>query len=206
MKLPKTIQTQNLILRPWRFRDIKALYFYCKEEEFSRLAGFSALGSYTDAFARMVLYYRRGSGYAVELRQTGQLIGSVSFMDRTESHIDLSRGEREVGYWIGRPYWGNGYGPEALEAGLEAAFSFGHLSRVWSVVQVDNHQSCRVQEKLGFFRAGIQNIPAVTKSGSLQVQLFEMPSLQWEIHMRSCYERPAMQTSSHFLHHEWREA
>ena len=60
----------------------------------------------------------------------------------------------EVGYWIGRPFWGRGYATEALEAGLvwasrkwkRRALVAGHFS--------DNPASGRVLEKAGFLYTG----------------------------------------------------
>lgn len=60
----------------------------------------------------------------------------------------------EVGYWIGRPYWGRGYATEALEAGVlwtsrqwkRRALVAGHFS--------DNPASGRVLEKAGFLYTG----------------------------------------------------
>jgi RimJ/RimL family protein N-acetyltransferase len=60
----------------------------------------------------------------------------------------------EVGYWIGRPYWGRGYATEALEAGViwasrnwrRRALVAGHFE--------DNPASGRVLEKAGFLYTG----------------------------------------------------
>lgn len=58
--------------------------------------------------------------------------------------------EAELGYWIGRPYWGRGYATEA--GGALLAFAFRHLGleRIIVSAMLDNPASQRVIEKLGF--------------------------------------------------------
>jgi RimJ/RimL family protein N-acetyltransferase len=77
--------------------------------------------------------------------QGARLIGSVG----------LSRdGDRvELGYWIGRPYWGNGYATEAARAILPLARALGHRELVANHF-VDNPASGRVLHKLGFCPTG----------------------------------------------------
>ena len=55
----------------------------------------------------------------------------------------------ELGYWIGRPYWGQGYATEAARAALSLARTLGHRRVVASHFE-DNPRSGRVLAKLGF--------------------------------------------------------
>ncbi|RSX53728.1 acetyltransferase [Bifidobacterium goeldii] len=55
----------------------------------------------------------------------------------------------ELGYWIGRPFWGKGYMPEALRAVLGYAFGTLHVDAVWGAHYTDNTQSGRVMDKCG---------------------------------------------------------
>lgn len=78
----------------------------------------------------------------------GQLIGAIGYKPTPD------RRSAEVGYWLGRPYWGHGYMTEAGRAVLRHCFererfphlSCGHIS--------DNPRSARVIEKLGFKPTG----------------------------------------------------
>jgi RimJ/RimL family protein N-acetyltransferase len=85
----------------------------------------------------------------------------------------LARGEvgAELGYWIARPYWGQGYATEAARAALSLARTLGHRRIVASHFE-DNPASGRVLAKLGFrptdqkalrFAAGrAESAPALT--------------------------------------------
>lgn len=69
--------------------------------------------------------------------------------------IGLERSDQgvELGYWIGRDHWGNGYASEAVCAMLSLARALGH-DRVVASHFIDNPASGRVLEKTGFRRTG----------------------------------------------------
>jgi RimJ/RimL family protein N-acetyltransferase len=75
-----------------------------------------------------------------------RLIGSVG--------LSLVEGDVNLGYWIGRPYWGQGYATEAARALLSLAKVLGH-KRVVASHFVDNPASGRVLRKLGFCPTGV---------------------------------------------------
>jgi RimJ/RimL family protein N-acetyltransferase len=62
-------------------------------------------------------------------------------------------GEPELGYWIGRPYWGLGFATEASRAVIEIAKTIGHKKLVASHF-TDNLASGKVLRKLGFQSTG----------------------------------------------------
>ena len=62
-------------------------------------------------------------------------------------------GEAEIGYWIARPHWGQGYATEAAGAVLRIARTLGH-GRIVAGHFADNPASGRVLRKLGFAPTG----------------------------------------------------
>jgi RimJ/RimL family protein N-acetyltransferase len=93
---------------------------------------------------------RRGLAhpYAITLPGEGALIGVTDLFKRSADSL------WEIGYWIGRPYWGQGFMTEACSALLtEADEALGCEDRVAGVF-TDNPGSARVLEKLGFERCG----------------------------------------------------
>jgi len=96
---------------------------------------------------------RRGLAhpYAITLKGQDEMIGVTDLFKRSAG------GLWEIGYWIGRPYWGQGYMTEACEALLaEADRTLGPDDRVAGAF-TDNPGSTRVLEKLGFERTGEPN-------------------------------------------------
>jgi RimJ/RimL family protein N-acetyltransferase len=69
--------------------------------------------------------------------------------------IDVRDGLPEIGYWLGVPFWGNGYATEAARALIDHAFAdLGH-EVVISGARVSNPASRRVLEKCGFQWTGV---------------------------------------------------
>ena len=58
--------------------------------------------------------------------------------------------ECELGYWLGQPFWGRGYMPEASRELLRHGFEDLGMTTIWCAYYDGNLKSKRVQEKLGF--------------------------------------------------------
>ena len=58
--------------------------------------------------------------------------------------------ECEMGYWLGKPFWGRGIMPEAVKEMLRHAFEDCGMRKVWISYYEGNIKSKRVQEKCGF--------------------------------------------------------
>ena len=87
----------------------------------------------------------------------GQAIGSISLM----LGEDIARRTAEVGYWIGREYWGRGIMADALRTATEYAFAELDLVRVFAVPFVTTTRSSRVLEKAGYVLEGVMRQSAV---------------------------------------------
>jgi RimJ/RimL family protein N-acetyltransferase len=60
------------------------------------------------------------------------------------------RGQSDLGYWVGEPYWGRGYATEAVRAVLEYGFSLDGITQMLGDCRITNVGSRRVLEKSGF--------------------------------------------------------
>jgi RimJ/RimL family protein N-acetyltransferase len=77
--------------------------------------------------------------------------------------------QAELGYWLGVPYWGNGYATEALHAVIDYAFTdLGHEA-LNAGARVTNPASRRVLEKCGFqwTGVGLYRIRAINSSAPI---------------------------------------
>jgi RimJ/RimL family protein N-acetyltransferase len=143
------IETKRLKLRRVRKSDAPAIARFCNDPRVGRMLAQTPL-PYLEAAAEgwvMTLNARQSLGrdfvFAVDLETDG-LIGVVGAHERTE-------GEYEIGYWFGRPFWGRGYGSEAVGAFVAEARRLGPLTAGHFV---DNPASGRVLRKVGFDYTG----------------------------------------------------
>jgi RimJ/RimL family protein N-acetyltransferase len=79
---------------------------------------------------------------------------------------DVHRHSAELGYWLGRQYWGRGIMTAVLGTFVDRAISAFRLHRLHATVYANNPASMRVLEKIGFEREGVQK-SAVVKRGEL---------------------------------------
>lgn len=91
---------------------------------------------------------RQAVTYAVTVARDEQLVGAVGLI------IDTDHERAELGYWIGRPYWGNGYATEAARALVNWGFETLQLHRIHASHFPRNPASGRVLEKLGMRAEG----------------------------------------------------
>lgn len=140
------LETYRLILRPWREEDAPRLYDLCRDPEIGPAAGWSVHQSAEESreVIRTVLSGPRV--WAITLRDSELPVGSVGLKDTTA----VEDPEPELGYWVGRAYWGRAYVPEACEAVLEYCFTMLGERRVWCAHYEDNDRSRRVIMKCGF--------------------------------------------------------
>jgi ribosomal-protein-alanine N-acetyltransferase len=74
---------------------------------------------------------------------------------------DIARRTAEIGYWVGRQYWGRGVMVEAVRATTQFAFAELALTRVFALPFASSARSARVLEKAGYVREGIMRRSAV---------------------------------------------
>jgi ribosomal-protein-alanine N-acetyltransferase len=91
---------------------------------------------------------RKGVIFAIASKANGSLIGAIGLADMVADH------HAELGYWIGRPYWNQGFCTEAGAAVLRYAFTELNLVRVHSAHFARNGASGRVLQKLGMRHEG----------------------------------------------------
>lgn len=144
------IETERLILRPWEETDAERLYQYAKDPLVGPIAGFPVHTSVENSRNVIRNVLSAPETYAVVLKEDNGVIGSFGLMIGEKSNLTKEDNEGEIGYWIGVPFWGKGYIPEATAAVLRYAFEVLKLKTIWCGYYEGNKNSRRVQEKCGF--------------------------------------------------------
>lgn len=143
------LETKRLYLRPWQEEDATYLYEYAKDPDIGYPAGFPAHTSVENSREVIRTVLSAPQTYALCLKD-GHPIGSIGL--KLKGHTDMTdrEDECELGYWIGKPFWGQGLMPEAAEELLRYAFETLNMNAVWCGYYDGNEKSARVQQKLGF--------------------------------------------------------
>ncbi len=144
------LETKRLILRPWTENDAQELYRYAKDPAVGPAAGWPVHTSVENSREIIRDVLSTPETYAVVLKETGLPVGSIGIIAPQTSHTDIKPDEREIGYWIGVPYWGQGLIPEAVRKVQRRCFEELGCSALWCGYYEGNLKSKRVQEKCGF--------------------------------------------------------
>lgn len=145
----RILETKRLILRPWCETDAESLYTYAKDSDIGLPAGWPPHTSVENSRELIQNVLSAPETYAVCLKDN-QAIGSIGLKLKGNTDMTDREDECELGYWIGKPFWGQGLIPEASRELLRYAFEELGMKTVWCGYYDGNEKSRRVQEKLGF--------------------------------------------------------
>jgi RimJ/RimL family protein N-acetyltransferase len=148
------LETERLILRPWREADKKLYAAVIGDPEVRRF--FPAVGTYADADAGIERAKQRLDSFgfsflAVERKQDGAfmgMLGMAPFRDELRAAIPTNPAV-EIGWQLGKQFWGQGYAPEGARAFLDYAWMPLGLPEVVAITYEGNWPSRRVMEKIG---------------------------------------------------------
>ncbi|HEV7667471.1 MAG TPA: GNAT family N-acetyltransferase [Thermoanaerobaculia bacterium] len=87
--------------------------------------------------------------------------------------------QAELGYWIGRPYWGRGYATAAARLAIDLAFRDLATERLIAMCLDSNAASWRILEKLGFRFTDFGSNPHPKWSPETRFAQFELPREVW---------------------------
>jgi RimJ/RimL family protein N-acetyltransferase len=150
----QTLVTARLALRPFELTDAPLVEALAGDADVARTAFVphpyppgSAQGWI--AAEREVAAQGQRYTFAIVRSADGQLVGCVLLM------LAPKHSRAALGYWIGRPYWGQGYATEAAARVMAYAFEDLGLNRVAAQAMRRNRASTRVLEKVGMAHEGV---------------------------------------------------
>ncbi|NJN81618.1 MAG: GNAT family N-acetyltransferase [Caldilineaceae bacterium] len=154
MKSQPTVQTERLLLRPFEITDASDVHRHVSDVRIAsttlRIPHPYEEGMAEAWIARRAETFEKEEGvtFAIVRRGDHALIGAISL------HFNHPDVHAELGYWIGAPHWGNGYGTEAARAMLGYGFGEWGLHRIVARHLSRNPASGRVMQKIGMTREG----------------------------------------------------
>lgn len=146
------IETDRLILRPWMETDAESLFKYASDPDVGPIAGWAPHPSVDYSREIISSVFAAPDVYAVVIKDSGEPVGCCGMMpaDRITNNDSPNNRDAEIGYWIGKPYWGLGLIPEAVNALINKCRKEYDITRLWIGFRNENQNSRRVAEKCGF--------------------------------------------------------
>lgn len=149
------LETERLRLRKLLLGDAEDIFAYASDDEVTKYMIWDAHKTLEDSqgFINFTLgrYEKDDAGeWGIILKETGTLIGTIGF-----PRHDKKNCQAEIGYVLGRRYWGQEFMPEAVGVILQFAFTEMELNRIECCHFLPNEKSGRVMQKIGMSFEGI---------------------------------------------------
>ena len=144
------LETERLILRRFEESDAEDVFTYARDPDVGPIAGWPPHQSVEESLDVIRNVLNGPEAYAICLKSDGRAIGAIELKLKGHTDFNEREDECELGYWLGKPFWGQGIMPEAAREMLRHAFEDLGMRKVWCGYYDGNTKSRRVQEKVGF--------------------------------------------------------
>jgi RimJ/RimL family protein N-acetyltransferase len=175
------IQTERLLLRPLTLSNAP---------DIQRLAGDREVASttrdiehpYEDGMAERWIDSCLRHSQSGELVHFAMIIAiNEAFIGAATLHLDAGGAAAELSYWVGKPFWNQGYATEAATAIVHHGFIELNLDRVYAAHFTRNPASGRVSQKAGMLYEGSQLGPTVKWGIVENLELYGVTRAQFEV-------------------------
>ena len=167
------LETERLVLRRPTLADVKAIARLANDRRIAQnTARIPHPYAVSDAevFVNFVAQQPQDTNFLIT--RDGEVFGGVG--------IDLSRSATpEIGYWLGVPFWGQGYATEAARAVIDYAFEEFGTTELRAGARVVNAASRRVLEKCGFQWTSVELLKVLSLGCSVPVDRFRLDRGVW---------------------------
>ncbi len=174
-----TLETARLLLRPFTRADAPSVQLYAGASEIAAMT-LHIPHPYPDRLAEEWIdthaaKWLRGESitFAIVLRGHSAPVGAIS--------LSLAPQYRraEMGYWLGVPFWNQGYMTEAARAVLQFAFETLRLNRVYATHLPRNPASGRVMQKIGMTYEGVLRQHVVREDRAEDLAYYGILASEW---------------------------
>jgi RimJ/RimL family protein N-acetyltransferase len=143
-----TLKTERLLLRPFQTADVPAVQALASAREIADTTlsvphPYPEDGAATWIASHPARVEKGQYTFAIVRRQDDVLVGSMGI------GANPVHNKGELGYWVGLPYWNQGYATEAARRIVRWGFEELELNRIYGLYMVRNPASGRVMQKAG---------------------------------------------------------
>ena len=177
----KRIETSRLILRPHVMEDAEAMYRnWANDPEVTKFLTWSAYKSVDTAYEILDIWTKQYGDktfyqWAIELKELGEPIGSISVVN-IDDRVDMV----EIGFCIGKRWWGQGIMTEAFQAVIDFLFGEVGVLRIEAGHDPNNPASGAVQRKCGLKYEGTLRRSIRSNQGITDKAVLAILKEEWE--------------------------
>ncbi|MBL4933959.1 GNAT family N-acetyltransferase [Clostridium paridis] len=169
------LETPRLLLTKLQEKDASVLFNYWSDDEVTKYLNIDSLKT-NDEAKEIIGYFNklhlknRGFRWGIFSKEYNILIGTCGFIKGilNQGHIG------EIGYELGRNYWGKGYMKESLTALIYYGFNDYRLNRIEAYVKPENTASIKVLESMNFIKEGILREHHQSKDNFYDVTIYSL--------------------------------
>ncbi|MBU5478437.1 GNAT family N-acetyltransferase [Eubacterium sp. MSJ-13] len=175
------LETDRLLLRPFRIEDAKDVFDnWASDDEVTKYLTWPTHSSVEMSRSYMefcINGYNEKNVYqwGIELKNSHELIGNISVV-KIIDEID----SMELGWVIGRKWWGNGYTAETAERLLKFLFTEVGANRICARHDINNPNSGRVMQKIGMRYEGTLRQSGKNNQGIVDMANYSVLREEWK--------------------------
>lgn len=165
------VEGEGFLLRPWRAGDRDALVQHANDESVSRGLSDRFPFPYTRSDAdNFLLHPVEPPSVVLAIEIDGEAAGGIGM----QPGEDTLRIGAQLGYWLGRRYWGRGIMSRIVPQWCGHVFASYGFERLQATVLSNNPASARVLEKSGFEREGTLRRAAIKRNEVFDLWMYAM--------------------------------
>ena len=172
------LTTRRLVLRPLLAKDAQAMTMLVGDYEVSK-------------WLTVVPYPYSRSDADWFIRSAGNMPGENWAITVSDNLIGMISHTKELGYWLGRPFWRQGYMAEAANAVVGAVFAQGAQRSIGSGYFPGNAGSSAILTNLGFRKTYVEMANARAQNCEVPVQKMKLTRSDWRAHPNQSAVRDA---------------
>ena len=203
------LKTPRLLLREFEEEDLLQVHEYLSDPEvFRYMIGGSADQQQSKESIRKIIEARSEKprldySLVVTLNEKDRVIGGsrVRVLDPTLNPVCRLLGPADVGFWLNRLFWGQGYGTEVAKTLLSFGFDELRLHRIFAWCDAENVSSAKILDKIGMRREGVFVKNWMVRGNWRDAFLYAMLDSEWRK-----IEEPKMSPVTGIIHLERRIA
>ena len=179
MKNYPELKTEHLFLRRFEETDAGAIQTLAGEHALAEMT-LNIPHPYIDGLAQIWMEshqveFESGMGivFAMSEQETGQLVGAVGLT------VTKRFNRAELGYWVGKPFWGKGYATEASEEILRYGFEIMKINKISASHMTRNPASGKVMLKIGMEKEGLLKQHALKWDQFVDLAVYGILAEKW---------------------------